>query len=194
MNVTDDSYYVYALKDPRKSPALPFYIGKGTGTRAYDHALQIDATKKGKRVREIQLDGHEVVVSILSEGLSEVQALKLEAELISAFGTESTGGFLTNSVIPSGRSGRARKNIVVPSGLREKAQLGLKLLKDTVLELAKANPDGIQNSDAVKTLGLQSDYQGGSKDYLVWSVLGILMREGKIKRVEGSRRHKAQVK
>jgi uncharacterized protein len=27
----DDSYYVYALKDPRASPAMPFYIGKGTG-------------------------------------------------------------------------------------------------------------------------------------------------------------------
>ncbi len=25
------SYYVYALKDPRSSPAQAFYIGKGTG-------------------------------------------------------------------------------------------------------------------------------------------------------------------
>jgi uncharacterized protein len=100
---------------------------------------------------------------------------------------------LTNSVIPSGRGGKNRLHIVVPSGLREKAQLGLKLLKDSVLELAKANPNGIQNSDAVKTLGLQSDYQGGSKNYLVWNILGILMREGKIIRADGTRRHKAQV-
>ncbi|MCE5273707.1 MAG: GIY-YIG nuclease family protein [Deltaproteobacteria bacterium] len=191
--MSDNSYYVYALKDPRKSPALPFYIGKGTGIRAYEHALNIDKTRKGNRIREIHDAGHEVVVSILAENLSEVQALKLEAELISAFGTESTGGFLTNSVIPSGRGGKERVHIVVPSGLQEKAQLGLKLLKDAVLELAKANPNGIQNSDAVKTLGLQSDYQGGSKDYLVWSILGILMREGKMVRAEGTRRHKAQV-
>jgi uncharacterized protein len=191
--MSDDSYYVYALKDPRKSPALPFYIGKGTGIRAYEHAINVDKTRKGRRISEIQSSGHEVVVSILAEDLSEVQALKLEAELISAFGTEDTGGFLTNSVIPSGRAGKERLNIVVPSGLREKAQLGLKLLKNAVLELAKANPGGVQNSDAVKTLGLQSDYQGGSKDYLVWSILGILMREGKMLRVEGTRRHKAQV-
>jgi len=191
--MSDNSYYVYALKDPRKSPALPFYIGKGTGIRAYEHALNIDKTRKGNRIREIHGSGHEVVVSILAENLSEVQALKLEAELISAFGTESTGGFLTNSVIPSGRSGKERTHIIVPSGLREKAQLGLKLLKDAILELAKANPNGIQNSDAVKTLGLQSDYQGGSKDYLVWSILGILMREGKMVRSDGTRRHIAQV-
>lgn len=149
----DNSYYVYALKDPRKSPALPFYIGKGTGIRAYEHALNIDNTRKGNRIHDIYGAGHEVIVSILAEDLSEVQALKLEAKLISAFGTESTGGILTNSVIPSGRGGRDRQHIVVPSGLQEKAQLGLKLLKDAVLELAKANPSGIQNSDAVKTLG-----------------------------------------
>ena len=28
-----NSYYVYALKDPRSNPAKIFYIGKGTGSR-----------------------------------------------------------------------------------------------------------------------------------------------------------------
>jgi hypothetical protein len=32
-------------------------------------------------------------------------------------------------------------------------------------QLAKANPDGINNSDASQTFALQSDYKGGSKDY-----------------------------
>ena len=40
------------------------------------------------------------------------------------------------------------------------------------------------NSDEAKYLGLQSDYGGGAKDYLSYSVLGLLMKEGKIIRNE----------
>lgn len=65
--------------------------------------------------------------------------------------------------------------------------MGLDLIKSAVMELAKANPDGIQNSDAAKYLGLQSDYGGGSKDYLSYSILGILMKEGRIERADGKR-------
>ena len=60
----------------------------------------------------------------------------------------------------------------IPDGCYERAQMGLELLKAAVLELTKANPDGIRNSDAAKYLGLQSDYGGGSKDYLSYSLRG----------------------
>ena len=62
--------------------------------------------------------------------------------------------------------------------------MGLEILKSAVMELAKSNPEGIKNSDAAKYLGLQSDYGGGSKDYLSYSILGVLMKEGKIERKE----------
>jgi hypothetical protein len=183
-------YYIYALKDPRSSPAMPFYIGKGTGVRAWQHTLKIDKTRKGERIAEIVASGQKVVTTVLADDLTEHQALKLEAELISAFGTSSTGGSLTNAVVPGGASKKARKGVVVPSGTVEKAQIGLELLKSSILELARANPEGILNSDAAKLLGLQSDYLGGSKDYLSWSLLGLLMREGKMVRVE-PRKHRA---
>jgi hypothetical protein len=191
--VTESAYYVYALKDPRTSPARPFYVGKGGGIRAYDHIARIDATRKGRRIEAIQTDGGKVLVSILAEGLTEPQALKLEAELISAFGTEDTGGLLTNAVLPSGLASKARRSVVVPSGAKEKAQLGLAFLKDAVLEFAKANALGISNSDAASLLGLRSDYGGGSKDYLSYSILGILMREGKLRREPKSKKHLAMV-
>jgi uncharacterized protein len=184
-------YYVYALKDPRTGK--PFYIGKGTGVRAWEHELKPDKTRKGNRIAEIIVAGGEVIVSTLADDLSEQQALKLEAEIIAALGTEATGGILTNSVVPRGMTKSRRDSVVVPSGVVEKAQISLTLLKDCVLELAKANPAGVTNSEVVRSLGLQSDYLGGSKDYLSWSLLGILMREGKLVRVD-NKRHKSQVK
>ena len=191
--MAETSYYVYALKDPRISPAKPFYIGKGTGTRAYDHLIKPDESRKGQRIREIIKAGSEVLVTQLADGLSELQAIKIEAELISAFGTEATGGFLTNSVIPSGNVSKPRKTLIVPAGVVEKAQLGLALIKDAILELSKANSKGITNSDAASALGLRSDYGGGSKDYLSYSVMGLLIREGKLAREGSSKLHISKV-
>lgn len=194
MSSTDTSYYVYALKDPRQSPALPFYIGKGTGTRAHDHLVRPDATRKGERIRDIEAAGHQVMAVRLVDALSETQALKLEAELIAAFGTVDTGGLLTNTVMPSGLGKKARTQVVVPSGVKEKAQVGLSLLKEAVLEMAQANPGGVSNAEVASLLGLRSDYGGGAKDYLSYSVLGLLLREGKLDRLEGTHKHVARVR
>jgi uncharacterized protein len=135
--------------------------------------------------------GHSVLVSRLVEDLSEIQAIKLEAELIAAYGTEATGGLLTNAVVPSGTMGRVRRNLVVPQGSKEKAQVALQLLKSAILEFARANKNGISNSDVAGVLGLRSDYGGGSKDYLSYSILGLLMRDGLIKRNRGTHQHVA---
>jgi hypothetical protein len=191
--VATNFYYVYALKDPRSSPAQSFYVGKGTGSRAYDHLVTPDRTRKYVRIKEILDAGARPLIDILVEDLTETQALRLEAELIAAFGTEDTGGLLMNSVVPTGIGGKKRRNMVVPQGAVEQAQLGLEFLKNAVLKFAKANPDGITNSDAASLLGLRSDYQGRQKDYLSYSVLGLLLREGKVKRRDsGSPRHVAE--
>jgi hypothetical protein len=191
--VATNFYYVYALKDPRSSPAKPFYVGKGTGSRAYDHLVTPDQTRKYARIKDITDTGAQPRVDILVQDLTEAQALRLEAELISAFGTEDTGGLLTNAVVPAGIGGKKRKDIVVPQGAVERAQLGLELLKTAILDLAKENPDGISNSDAASLLGLRSDYRGRQKDYLSYSVLGLLLREDRVKRRDGgSPRHVAQ--
>jgi hypothetical protein len=188
------SFYVYALKNPLITPAVPFYVGKGTGIRAWEHELTPDDSSKGRTISNIHAAGKKVLVTRLVEDLTELEALKIEAEIISAFGTETTGGLLTNSVTPNlNPKRRNSRNLNVPSGTADKAQIGIELLKNAVLELAIANQEGVTNSDVAHSLGLQSDYLGGSKDYLSWSILGLLMREGKMVRVD-KKKHKAQVR
>lgn len=191
-SMTTNFFYVYAIKDPRSKQPKAFYVGKGTGSRAFDHLVSPDSTKKYKRIKEIVESGQKPIIDILVDDLTEAQALKIEAELISAFGTEETGGILTNAVVPSGLGGKKRDHISVPHGTVERAQLGLEFLKTAIYELTKANSGGITNSDAASLLGLRSDYNGKQKDYLSYSVLGLLLREGKIERKHNPPRHVAK--
>jgi uncharacterized protein len=104
------------------------------------------------------------------------------APRISAFGTEAMGGSLTNTVISNGKSPRGEKKSRSTFGCTRAHADWAHAFKSAVLELAKANNDGITNVDASKALGLQSDYHDGSRNYLAWSILGLLTREGKISR------------
>jgi hypothetical protein len=180
--MTTNFFYVYALKDPRTTQIKPFYVGKGTGSRAYDHLVTPDSTTKYRRIKDILEVGKQPIVEILVDDLTESQALKIEAELISAFGTEDAGGLLTNSVVPAGLGGKKRDHIAVPFGAIERAQLGLEFLKSAIFNFIKSNPNGVTNSDIASLLGLRSDHAGKQKDYLTYSVLGLLMRENKVQK------------
>ncbi len=64
----------------------------------------------------------------------------------------------------------------------EQAQQGLNLLKEAILGILAQKSDGLRNAEIAELLEIRSDYQGEQKDYLSWSVLGLLLNEGKVVR------------
>lgn len=97
-------HYVYTLSDPRDGSV--FYVGKGSGNRAFAHERDVIAGRvsnagKTKRIASILADGFRVVVSVVSVHQDEQDALDAEAEMIG-----SISG-LTNIMscgVPSGAS------------------------------------------------------------------------------------------
>ena len=69
----------------------------------------------------------------------------------------------------------------------EKARAGLSMLKEAIVETIREHPDGLRNAEVADLLDLRSDYQGGQQDYLSWSVIGLLLNEGKVERKEDKR-------
>jgi hypothetical protein len=55
-------------------------------------------------------------------------------------------------------------------------------LKEAILGILAQKSDGLRNVEIAELLEIRSDYQGEQKDYLSWSVLGLLLNEGKVVR------------
>lgn len=73
------THYVYLHKD--KKEGAPFYVGKGTGKRAY--ATDRRSYYWKKKVEELN---NEYDIEIVKDGLSETEAYEYEAELIKKYG------------------------------------------------------------------------------------------------------------
>lgn len=117
------NYYVYVHCDPSKKIAVsrdgkttfaatlglkyfPFYVGKGTGNRAFE----LDRNESHRKVRQkIKTFYDEIDVKIIKDGLTEKEALIMESKLIDIFGLTSHGGRLVN--LDEGVKNKERRNL-----------------------------------------------------------------------------------
>ena len=68
----------------------------------------------------------------------------------------------------------------------EKAQHGVELIKQAVLELLGASEKAMTHAEIVNALGIHSDFEGAGRNYLSWSILGMLVNAGLV-RYKGAR-------
>ena len=107
--MNDNRFYVYALLDPRKPGKYeygdicflyePFYIGKGTDGRCYDHfkPSQLKKCKNSHLCRKInKITKDKVIVEKIKTGMDESQSFQKEIELINLIGKTNDGGILVN--------------------------------------------------------------------------------------------------
>lgn len=74
-------------------PCFPFYIGKGCGDRCFDLNRSETHRKVAQRLRFMD---QQIGVVVLQSGLTESEALQMEAKLIDIFGLIPYGGLLAN--------------------------------------------------------------------------------------------------
>jgi len=119
-------YYVYQIVDPRTNQ--PFYVGKGTGTRAQQHLWDISREHnkyKDNKIAAIRAEGLEPRIEFIAEDIvDETLAYNIEEELIKKYGRKGyePDGILTNvceNNRPPNHKGKTYEEIYGPERAEE---------------------------------------------------------------------------
>ena len=61
-----------------------------------------------------------------------------------------------------------------------------KKMEEAIIALL-GNHNGLKNSEIAEKLDLRSSHEGGQKNYLTYSILGILMEKGIVKKIKSDK-------
>ena len=56
----------------------------------------------------------------------------------------------------------------------------MRRIEDAILQLLEQNPQGLRNVEIAELLGFRSDFRGGQRNYLTYSVLGGLLASSRV--------------
>lgn len=132
------NYYTYIYYDPITK--IPFYVGKGSGNRAWKHLKRSDDIPFINKIRDLRSKGLMPNIGLYS-GLDEEFALFLEMELILHFGRidNSTGTLFNKTNGGQGLSGRKHSQETIDK-IKATKQLNKKpISEETKKKLSNAN-------------------------------------------------------
>lgn len=66
---------------------------------------------------------------------------------------------------------------------RAKAEMAIALLKEAILDYLENHPEGVGNADLAGDLNLRSDQDGEHRNFLTYSLLGMLINEQLVEKI-----------
>lgn len=72
--------------------------------------------------------------------------------------------------------------------LREKAQEGLRIIENAVLDLLRQYPGGLTNAEIADLLSIGSDASESQRNRLSWAVLARLLRDARVEKIKNEKR------
>jgi hypothetical protein len=112
-------FYVYIYFDPRKKGKFtyedlifefePFYVGKGSNGRMYEHLCQTGRCYKVNKINSIRRNGLEPIIVKYKESMNEQDAYDLECQLVKKIGRRNLKEGPLANLKDGGKDGRRLK-------------------------------------------------------------------------------------
>jgi hypothetical protein len=129
------SHYVYRYLDPRPGKNLaPIYVGKGIGSRAYEHLKNAENPLLAKIIAKCTKANLDPIVEIVQHFADEADAFRLEVELIAKYGRLHlrTGTLCNLSAGGEGSTGWSLPPDVVKARLAKARKQTVRLMINTL--------------------------------------------------------------